>query len=211
VKTITGSDVNGPWDMTAVDRGSGATLFFTNVLNGTVAAKGKVVNEGTVVRMGLRLSPGQAPAVTSTTVIANGFAEHTDPNALVVGPTGVGLGRGGILYVADSDHNRIAAIPQAMTRSSAMTGGGTTVSKGGFINDPLGLMIAPNGDIVDANGGNGDVVETSPAGKQVADATLIKNGGGDLFGLALAPQNKGIYLVDDNGSGSSANSLVLWN
>ena len=52
-------------------------------------------------------------------VIAHGFAEHTDPNALVVGPTGVGLGRDGVLYVADSDGNRIAAVPDALTRSSA--------------------------------------------------------------------------------------------
>ena len=211
VKTIKGGDINGPWDMSAVDRGSRATLFVTNVLNGTVAAKGKVVNQGTVVRLELRIKPGHVPVVTSNTVIGSGFAEHTDPNALVVGPTGVALGRGGTLYVADSANDRIAAIPQAMTRASAMAGGGRTVSKGGLITDPLGLLIAPNGDVVDANGANGDIVETTPAGKQLVAAVLIKNGGGDLFGIALAPHNSGIYLVDDNGAGPSANSLVLWN
>jgi hypothetical protein len=41
VKTFAGSPINGPWDMTAVDRGADATLFFTNVLNGTVAANGQ--------------------------------------------------------------------------------------------------------------------------------------------------------------------------
>ena len=45
VKTFAGSPINGPWDMTAVDRDRDATLFFTNVLNGTVAANGQVVNQ----------------------------------------------------------------------------------------------------------------------------------------------------------------------
>ncbi len=38
---------------------------------------------------------------------------------------------------------------------------------------------------------------------------LIPNGGGDLFGLAVAPNHASLYLVDDAGTGSSANSLTL--
>ena len=204
---IAGSAVNGPWDMTAVDHGRSATLFVTNVLNGTVAARGRVVRGGTVVRIGLSFDATGGVSVRSATVVASGFAEHTDPNALVVGPTGVGLGRGGVLYVADSDGSRIAAIPGALTRMTALGGGGRTVSAGHALNDPLGLLIAPNGDIVSANGGDGRIVETSPGGRQVATRTLMANGGGDLFGLALAP--RGIYFVNDAGSGPVANSLDL--
>jgi hypothetical protein len=29
----------------------------------------------------------------------------------------------------------------------------------------------------------------------------------DLFGLAITPSRKGVYFVDDNGSGPAANSL----
>jgi hypothetical protein len=209
VSTIRASDINGPWDMTAVDHGSTATLFVTNVLNGTVAAKGKTVKRGTVVRLKLSVPNNGKPHVVSNTVIAKGFPEHTDPAALIVGPTGVGMGHGGTLYVADSANNRVAAVPQAMTRTSALGGGGMTVSSGGSLNDPLGLMIAPNGNIVTANGGDGKFVETSPAGKQVGVRNLIPNGGGDLFGLALAPSHRGIYFVDDIGSGKAANSLQL--
>jgi hypothetical protein len=209
VGTIRARDINGPWDMTAVDRGASATLFVTNVLNGTVAARGKVVHRGTVVRLGLSIPAGGVPQVTSNTVIATGFPERTDPNALVVGPTGVGLGAGGTLYVADSNANRIAAVPYALTRGSAIGGGGMTVSKGGKLNDPLGLTIAPGGDVLAANGGDGNFVETSPGGRQVAVKQLIPNGGGDLFGLAIAPGGKGVYFVDDSGSGPSANSLRL--
>jgi hypothetical protein len=206
VKTVRAPDINGPWDMTAVDSGSHATLFVTNVLNGTVAAHGKVVQRGTVVRIRLALGAG-SPRVISNRVIATGFAEHTDPDALVVGPTGVGLGRGGMLYVADSNGNRIAAVPQAMTRTSVLGGGAMTVTSGGALDDPLGLTIAPNGDIVSANGGDGRMVETTPGGGAAATKTLVANGGGDLFGLAVAPGGHGLYFVDDAGSGATANSL----
>jgi hypothetical protein len=206
IERITASDINGPWDMTAVDRGSSAILFVTNVLNGTVAAGGRKVKGGTVVRIGLQLNGGSPPTVRSNQVIADGFTEHTDPNALVVGPTGVGLGRNGILYVADSSGNRIAAVPGALTRSTPLGGGGKTVASGKLLNDPLGLTIAPNDDVVSVNGGNGDVVETTPSGK-TASKTLVPNGAGDLFGLALVPGARGIYFVDDAGSGPSTNSL----
>jgi hypothetical protein len=116
VKTISGGPIAGPWDMTAVDQGGKATLFVTNVLNGTVAATPKTVLMGTVVRIGLSTG-GSSPSVTSETVIGNGFPERTDPGALVVGPTGVALGPNGTLYVANSVANKITAISSAMTRT----------------------------------------------------------------------------------------------
>ncbi len=207
VETIKGGDINGPWDMTAVDHGDSAVLFVTNVLNGTVAAGGNTVHDGTVVRITLKFDRGHAPQVTSNHVIASGFAEHTDPNALVVGPTGVGLGRDGVLYVADSNGNRIAAVPEALNRTTVLGGGGHTVTVGGALIDPLGLLIAPNGDIVSANGGNGKIVETTPGGTQIATKELVHAGAGDLFGLALVPEERGIYFVNDSGSGPASNSL----
>jgi hypothetical protein len=208
IKTLKGGDINGPWDMTAVSRGNKSTLFVTNVLNGTVKAAGKVVHHGTVVRI-RAMTTASTFTVTSNKVIAGGFGEHTDPAALVVGPTGVGLGPSGDLYVADSVANRIAAIPSAMTRTTKLGHGGVTVSKDHFLNDPLGLAIAPGGDIISMNGANGKAVETTPTGKQTAK-TLIRNGAGDLFGLAIAPNRNGVYFVNDAGPPSPvANSLEL--
>jgi hypothetical protein len=46
-------------------------------------------------------------------------------------------------------------------------------------------------------------------GAQLATKVLVPNGGGDLFGIALAPHHGGMYFVDDNGSGPAANSLQL--
>lgn len=204
VETIYGTLINGPWDMTAVDRstasgGGSAALFVTNVLNGTVAAHGNVVHGGTVVRVDLTLSMGSAPFVQAMTVIGSGFAERTDPAALVIGPTGVGLSKDGFsLYVADSLNNRIAAIPFPLTRiSSAHTG--LTVTKGGALNDPLGLTVAANGDILTTNGDDGLMVETTPVGLQVSTDQLDSSGNppgaGALFGLVTVGPN--VYYVDD--------------
>ena len=209
VETISGGDINGPWDMTALDRGRTVVLFVTNVLNGTVAAGGAGVDRGTVVRIRLTIPRDAAPIVTSEEVIARGFTEHTDPNALVVGPTGVGLGRHDVLYVADSAENRLAAIPEALTRTTALGGGGVTISTGGALNDPLGVAIAPGGDVLSANGADGRIVETTPAGHQVATKVLVDPGADDLFGLAVAPHRGGLYFTNDAGSGPAANSLQL--
>ena len=209
VETLAGAPINGPWDATVVDSGHSAVLFVTNVLNGTVAAAGGNVARGTVVRIRFQISSGGMPRKTSERVIATGFREHTDPNALVVGPTGVGVGTNGVLYVADTARNRIAAIPDALNRTSVLGGGGRTVSRGGSLISPLGLMVTSSGDIVTANGGNGNLVETTRAGRQVATKTLVPNGAGDLFGLVPTPSGSGIYYVNDAGSGGDANSLEL--
>ena len=199
-ETFTGHGINGPWDMTAVSHGDRADLFVTNVLNGTVAGGGNVVNRGTVLRIALKLHGDQPPTREKTTKIGSGFAERTDPDALVVGPTGVGLGRDGTLYVADTVNSRIAAIPDALKRKTS-AGTGRTVSAGGALNGPLGLAIAPNGNILTVNGGDGNIVETTPAGRQVAlrqlDSTGTPPGAGALFGLAVAPDRRSVYFVDD--------------
>jgi hypothetical protein len=202
VETISGSPINGPWDMTALDSGSTVTLFVTNVLNGTVAASPNTVTGGTVVRIGLSTPSTGAPTISSETVIGNNFPERTDPAALVVGPTGLGLSSTGTLYIADSVGNRIASITNALTRTTASSG--TTVSTGGAINDPLGLAIAPGGDILTTNGGDGNLIESTPNGQQVAVKMLDNspappgpNGNGTLFGLAVAPDGNGVYFVDD--------------
>ncbi len=204
VETLSGKGINGPWDMTAVEMGNKAILFVTNVLNGTVAASPNVVNKGTVLRITLAIANGKMPHEVSQEVIASSFPERTDPNALVIGPTGLGLSHG-TLYVADTLKNRIAAIPNALTRNSD-AGDGMTVASGGAINGPLGLTIAPNGDILAANANDGNLLEFTPSGTNVATKMVESNGAGDLFGLAIVPGGKGVYFVDDG-----ANKLDLLN
>lgn len=203
VDTISGGPINGPWDMTAVDHGFFTTLYVTNVLNGTVAADtggpsvpGNIVDRGTVVRIQLLTIPGVRPAVLDEDVIGTGFPERTDPNALVIGPTGVALAPDGTLFVADTAGNRIAAIPGAPFREFPIGQGGLTVSSGNDLNGPLGLTLAPNGDILTANGLDGNIVETTERGRQVAEVSADPNGG-DLFGLTVSPGADSVFYVDD--------------
>ncbi len=228
VETIFGTLINGPWDMTAFEEDNEAKLFVTNVLNGTVAANGELVNQGTVVRINLKLSESHIPWVESMTVIGSGFAERTDTAALVIGPTGVGLSildrhdrkedwdrdKGGgkddrdregddVLYVADSLNNRIQVIHHPLTRTTS-AGTGSTLSANGGLNDPLGLVVAPNGHILTVNGNDGFITEITPQGDQIAQVQLDNTGSppgaGTLFGLAFDPK-EGVYFVD-NGSNS---------
>jgi hypothetical protein len=202
IETIAGDPINGPWDMTAVDHGFFTTLYVANVLNGTLAASsdptvpGNVVDGGTVVRIQLLTIPGVRPVVLDEDVIATGFPERTDPSPLVIGPTGVALGADGTLYVADTLDNRIAAIDDATFREFPARNAGRTVSVGGSLNGPLGMMLAPNGDILTANGGDGNIVETTPAGDQVATVQADPSAG-DLLGLTVSPGVDGVYFVDD--------------
>jgi len=201
VETLSGGPLNGPWDMTSSQKGDVITLYVTNVLNGTVEHSPNVVNRGTVLRMRFRTMPGMPPKLLEQRIIAQGCPERTDPAALVVGPTGVALGNNGTLYVADTVRNRIAAIPEAAVRRVPVNDCGMTVTDNGDLNGPLGLTLAPNGDLLAANGGNGNIVEITPAGAQVAKVTAddasVPGGGGVLFGLTVSPFNNHLYFVDD--------------
>ena len=215
VETIQGSLINGPWDMTWLDDDQQAALFVTNVLNGTVAANGSVVNQGTVVRVNLRVSETKMPFLESITVIGAGFSERTDPAALVIGPTGLALspacrdreddcefhsrGDEPVLYVADSLNNRVVVIAEPLTRARP-SGTGVVLSSGGRLNDPLGLTVAPNGHILVVNGNDGFITEITAHGAQIASKLIDNNGNppgaGALFGVIFDPEN-GVVFVDD--------------
>jgi hypothetical protein len=198
IGTIASSQIQGPWDMTAVSQGSTTTLFVSNSLDGGAAKGVHTIKNSTVLRIRVHSAVGQPPKVLGEQLIASDIPWRDDPGALVIGPTGVALASNGTLYLADTLDNRIAAIPNAMTRTSAAPDGGATVSEGGHLNQPLGLILAPNGDILTANAGDGNIVETTPAGKQVLIRTAdTKTGAGSLFGLVLAPAGNGVYYVDD--------------
>ena len=214
VETFSGSLINGPWDMTAFDGEHEAKLFVTNVLNGTVAANGEVVNRGTVTRLSLKVSTTAMPVLESIAVIASGFQERSDPAALVIGPTGVALRArcasdgddcgehgedGARLYVADTLGNRIAVIDHPLGRTTS-AGIGHTLSAGGSLNGPLGLIVTPGGELLTVNSADGFITEISPGGAQRAKRLLDNSGSpagaGTLFGLVFDPA-RGVYFVDD--------------
>jgi hypothetical protein len=84
-----------------------------------------------------------------------------------------------------------------MTRTNAVTYGSSIISSGGALNAPLGMALAPNGDLLVMNGNDGNAVEVTPAGSQIDTTTLIKNGSVDLFGVAVASHGGGIEFGND--------------
>jgi sugar lactone lactonase YvrE len=196
-ETITNANIVGPWDLTVKSGPTSAEVFVSNALGGNTSTHDGVPVTGncTVVRLNLALSSTAPPKLTGSTVIGTNFPWRANKAALVLAPTGLALASNGTLYVDDTMTNSVSAIPQALTRTSPVTAVGGTLSTGGALNAPLGMAIAPNGNLVVVNGNDGNAVEITPAGKQVATKTLIKNGAGDLFGIITTPT--GLIIAND--------------
>ncbi len=207
-----GPNINDPWgDMATIDNGSTATLFVSMAgfdVPGprVVGADGSpvTVNKATVLRLQLSIPPGQPLKITDETVVANGFGQRADKDVFLIGPTGLALGPDNTLYVSDALGNRIVAIADATTRTTS-AGTGRVVTQDGLLKRPLALVMTGDGHLLTCNGLNGQVVEIDPAtGKQLyaqwIDANQAQSppGSGDLFGLAMAPDGKGFYYVEDD-------------
>ncbi len=209
----TGTNINGPWgNIAQIDNGTNATLFVSMsgfdvpgpFVRDPVTRYPVTVKKATVLRLALSIPEGKPPMVTSQTVIANGFAQRANLDAFLVGPTGLALGPDQTLYVSDGVGNQIVAIPDAVTRSNS-AGTGRLVTKDGLLRRPLALVLAPNGHLLVCNALNGQVVEIDPvSGKQLcaqwidADQAQSPPGNGDLFGIAMTPDGKGFYYVEDD-------------
>jgi hypothetical protein len=202
-ETLTGAYLDGPWDATVRDDGDTASLFVTNTLPGLTHSPTATATSGDVVRLTLHQTTATPPTVVAESTVASDLPERGDPSTFVKGPTGLALGKDGTLYVADNVGDRVLAVPQAMTRTSS-AGIGTVLSAGGQLSNPLGLTIAPDGDLLTANGTNGKIVELTPAGRQVGEYYAIENvgqdppGSGDLFGLAIDQAGTGVLFVKDD-------------
>ncbi len=213
VATWTGPNINGPWgNMATIDNGTNATLFISMAgfdvpgpeVRDPATGYPVTVKKATVLRIELSIPDGSPPVITSQTVIANGFGQRANKDAFLVGPTGLALGPNDTLYVSDAVGNQIVAIPDAATRTDS-AGTGRTVTKDGLLRRPLALVMAPNGHLLVCNALNGQVVEVDPAtGKQLyaqwvdADQAQSPPGNGDLFGIAMKPDGKGFYYVEDD-------------
>ena len=185
--------LNGPWDLTVNEQGTHAQIYVSNVLSGTVT------------RIVLKVpSHGSRVVVQSMTQIASGYIHRTDPVALVIGPTGLAYNAAtDTLYVASTGDNAIFAIHKA-SRSRADRGKGNLVYQDpAHLRGPLGLALAPNGDLLTTNGDvinpdssqPSEVIEFTPTGTFIGQLS-ISSGQGGAFGLATS---------------ASGNVVILWN
>jgi hypothetical protein len=207
------ADINGPWgNMAVVDNGSTATLFVSMAgfdvpgpqVHDPVTGYSVTLNKATVLRIDLTVPPGKPPVITRKTVVAHGFGHRADRDVFLIGPTGLAIAPDNTLYVSDAIDNRIVAIPDATTRTTS-AGTGRDVTKDGLLRRPLALILLPNGHLLACNGRNGQVVEIDPAaGKQLYAQWIDTNqaqsppGNGDLFGMAMRPDGKAFYYVEDD-------------
>lgn len=194
--------IDGPWDFTVYDQGSKATVFVSNVINGTIQ------------RITLGISHG-AISLLSTTLISSGYPHRPDPAALEVGPTGLAYDAArDTLYVASADDNAIYAVPDA---TQVRQNGGKSFriySDTLHLHGALALTIAPNGnlicssnDVINAVAGQpSELVEFTRGGVFVAEHPVDPNLGGS-FGLAFGTVGgkTTFAAVDDNTS-----SLEVW-
>jgi hypothetical protein len=216
VATWSGPLINGPWgNIATVDHGDHATLFITMAGFGVPSPEQidpatqlpTVVHQATVLRLELSIAPNQPPVITRQTVIGDGFAQRADRGGFLFGPTGLALGKDDRLYVTNGLDDEITVISNASTRTESQ-GKGRVLTQHGLLAGPLAMVMTPAGHLLVNNGRNGQIVEIDPTtGKQLgahwlnSDEAQSPPGNGNLFGLALTPDGKGLYYVEDDING----------
>jgi hypothetical protein len=181
--------LDGPWDLTVEDNGSTAVVFVSDALSGSVTRLDlRVEGDGDGDR-------DDKVVVERETRIASGYGHRCDPAAFIVGPTGLALDRDDdLLYVASAADNMIFAVPNPHG-SGADDGHGRgriVVKDDVHLHGPLGLVRAPNGNLISAQGDAvnpdanqpSEIVEFTAGGKFVSQFS-IDSSPGSAFGLAL--------------------------
>jgi hypothetical protein len=138
-----------------------ASIFVSNVLNGTV------------VRLDVSVSPTTV-SVTNNTLIATGYQHGLSDVAFVLGPTGLAYDENAdVLYVASTMDNKIFAISNAEHRTAPPSNGTGVViyQDNAHLRGPLALALAPNGHLVTANG---DAVNPPPANPPPLPSQLVE-------------------------------------
>jgi uncharacterized protein (TIGR03118 family) len=205
VLTLTDKNLlDGPWDLAINDQGGHAQLFVANVLSGTIS------------RIDLTIPTGGNPTAATPVQIASGYKHGTDPTALVLGPTGLAFdAKNHTLYVASTDDNAIFAIPNADDTKQDHGKGRLVFNDPSQLHGPLGMVLAPNGNLIVANGDAvhpdanhpNELVEFTPSGRFVGSFQLDSGSGGAAFGLAVSSDNGVLRFaaVDDN-----TNTVHIW-
>ena len=179
--------LDGPGELTVLDRGQTALVFVSNVLNGTVTRL-------------LLTATGQTVTASNLTRIASGYVHRLDPAAPAIGPSGLAYDpRHDALFVASTGDNTIFKVANAGTTMADNGRGMVLFNDQVHLHGPLGLVVGPNGHLLATNSGGvsvdpnnaSDVVEFTDNGQFVAQQALDpKSGGG--FGLHFTLDETGV-------------------
>ena len=186
-----GSDelVGGPWGMALNDRDSMAQLFVSNIFD----ASGNFA--GSITRLDVLLSPSGI-TVQKAITIATGYTSAADAAGTVVGPAGLAYDRhNDILYVAAEGDNAIYKLQGAGHATKDLGKGQVVYADQTVLHGPLGLIFAPNGDLITANA---DPTHFSPSATDPSEIIEITPRGGFVRKFSIDPNPGSAFAVDIN-------------
>ena len=187
--------INGPWGLAINDRGARRQLFVSNVFDGTITRLDVTFGNGGI-------------AVQDAVKIGSGFGFGPDPAAVVVGPAGLAYdGFRDILFVASEKDDTIFALHGAGKTQTDLGTGAVVYQDAAHLHGPLGLIFAPNGDLLVANADPAvsqdpsvpsEIVEFTRSGRFVRQYSVDPNlGAAFALGIAHHDDAKVFAYVDD--------------
>jgi hypothetical protein len=195
--------VDGPWGMALNDRGNTAQLFVSNIFDT------KSNFAGSITRLDVSLS-ATGITVKDAITIANGYTSAADTAGTVVGPAGLAYdSEHDILYVAAEGDNAIYKLKGAGTTATNLGKGQVVFNDQTVLHGPLGLIFAPNGDLITANADPthfpptatdpSEIIEVTPGGTFVRKFSIDPNPGSAFAVLVKGddrPSEKFVYIDD---------------
>jgi hypothetical protein len=187
--------INGPWGLAINDRGFGAQLFVSNVFDGTVTRLDVTFDNGGV-------------SVRDAVRIGSGYGFGPDSAAVVVGPAGLAYDAfRDILFVASEMDDTIFALQGAGHTQTDLGRGTVVYQDAAHLHGPLGLIFAPNGNLLVANADPAvsqdpnepsEIVEFTRSGRFVRQYSVDPNlGSAFALGIVSHDDSEVFAYVDD--------------
>ncbi|HXW93269.1 MAG TPA: hypothetical protein VEK33_22160 [Terriglobales bacterium] len=183
--------VDGPWGMALNDGGNTAQLFVANIFgtNDNFA--------GSITRLDVLLSPSGITVMDAITV-ASGYTSAPDVSGTVVGPAGLAYDSyNDILYVASEGDDAIYKLIGAGHTTSNLGTGQVIYNDQTVLHGPLGLIFAPNGDLITANA---DPTHFPPSATDPSEIIEITRSGTFVRKFSIDPNPGSAFAVAINNS-----------
>lgn len=178
--------VDGPWGMALNDRGNTAQLFVSNIFDT------KDHFAGSITRLDVSLSASGITVLDAIT-IASGYSSAPDTAGTVVGPAGLAYDlEDDTLYVAAEGDNAIYKLKGAGTTTKNLGKGQVVFDDQTVLHGPLGLILAPNGDLIMANA---DPAHFPPTATDPSEIIEITPGGSFVRKFSIDPNPGAAFAV----------------
>ena len=195
--------VGGPWGMALNEREDVSQLFVSNIFD----AKGNFA--GSITRLDVLLSPSGVTVLKAIT-IASGYTSAPDTAGTVVGPAGLAYDSyNDVLYVASEGDDAIYKLKGAGHATSDLGKGQVIYDDQTVLHGPLGLIFAPNGNLITANADPAhfpptatdpsEIIELTPRGTLVREFSIDPNPG-SAFAVLINSRDRRFHqfvYIDD--------------